>query len=131
VEAELHLALEDELYQIRLKYPRYSSVHVGGLCLTRRDFNRPMISGVANPDLVLLADNNGNFILRVSAGKGEVARGGRGELRLNIRGLSPLFTGLYTPQQLQFSGFLEASDQSLAIATQIFAGSSPWMPDFF
>lgn len=91
VEAELHLAVQDEL----------------------------------------LADNNGNFILRVSGGSGEVTRGGKGELRLNIRGLSPLYTGLYTPHQLQFSGFLEASDQTLATATKIFAGSVPWLADFF
>lgn len=79
----------------------------------------------------LLTDNNGNFILRVSGGSGEVTRGGKGELRLNIRGLSPLYTGLYTPHQLQFSGFLEASDRVLATATKIFAGSVPWMADFF
>lgn len=79
----------------------------------------------------LLSDNNGNFILRVSGGSGEVTRGGKGELRLNIRGLSPLYTGLYTPHQLQFSGFLEASDRVLATATEIFALSVPWMADFF
>lgn len=79
----------------------------------------------------LLTNNNGNFILRVSGGSGEVTRGGKGELRLNIRGLSPLYTGLYTPRQLQFSGFLEASDRVLATATEIFAGSVPWMADFF
>ncbi|MGA9377355.1 MAG: GNAT family N-acetyltransferase [Phormidium sp.] len=79
----------------------------------------------------LLTNNNGNFILRVSGGSGEVTRGGRGELRLNIRGLSPLYTGIYPPHQLQFSGFLEATDQVLATATEIFAGSIPWMADFF
>ncbi|MFB2894944.1 enhanced intracellular survival protein Eis [Aerosakkonemataceae cyanobacterium BLCC-F50] len=79
----------------------------------------------------LLSDNNGNFILRVSGGSGEVTRGGKGELVLNIRGLSPLYTGLYTPRQLQFSGFLEASDRVLATATEIFALSVPWMADFF
>ncbi|MBE9227723.1 GNAT family N-acetyltransferase [Phormidium sp. LEGE 05292] len=79
----------------------------------------------------LLTGNNGNFILRVSGGSGEVTRGGKGELQLNIRGLSPLYTGLYTPHQLQFSGFLEATEKALATATQIFAGSVPWMADFF
>lgn len=79
----------------------------------------------------LLTDNNDNFILRVSGGSGEVTRGGKGELRLNIRSLSPLYTGLYTPHQLQLSGFLEATDRAIATATQIFAGSVPWMADFF
>lgn len=79
----------------------------------------------------LLTDNNGNFILRVSGGSGEVTRGGRGDLQLNIRGLSPLYTGLYTPRQLEFSGFLEGSDRVIATATEIFASSVPWMADFF
>jgi predicted acetyltransferase len=79
----------------------------------------------------LLTGNNGNFILRVSGGSGEVTRGGRGDLRLNIRGLSPLYTGLYTAHQLQFSGFLEATEKALASATQIFASSVPWMADLF
>lgn len=91
VEAELHLAVQDEL----------------------------------------LSENNGNFVLRVSGGRGEVIKGGKGELQLNVRGLAPLYTGLFTPHQLQFSGFLSATDNALFTATQMFAGSEPSMPDFF
>lgn len=80
----------------------------------------------------LLPDNNGRFILSVSEGRGEVTRGGRGELQVNIRGLSPLFTGLFTPDQLQVIGQIEATTAlALSTATQIFAGSEPWMPDHF
>jgi predicted acetyltransferase len=79
----------------------------------------------------LLPENNGNFILSVSGGRGEVTRRGKGELHLNIRGLAPLYTGLYTPSQLQVSGYLEATDNAVLAATQIFAGAEPWMPDFF
>jgi predicted acetyltransferase len=34
----------------------------------------------------LIAENNGRFILSVSNGRGEVTRGGKGELKLDIRG---------------------------------------------
>lgn len=79
----------------------------------------------------LLAENNGKFILSVANGRGEVTSGGKGELQLDIRGLAPLFTGLFTPHQLQVTGKLEATESALAAATQIFAGVSPWMADFF
>lgn len=79
----------------------------------------------------LLPENTGRFILTVAQGRGEVTKGGRGELRLNIRGLSPLYTNLFTPQQLQAIGQLEATSTALSAATQIFSGPEPWMPDHF
>lgn len=79
----------------------------------------------------LLPQNNGRFILAVSQGQGEVVDGGRGELQLDVRGLSPLYTGLLTPHQLQANGYLEATADALVVATQIFAGPEPWMPDHF
>jgi len=79
----------------------------------------------------LIAENNGKFILSVSNGHGEVARGGKGELKLDVRGLAPLYTGLFTPHQLQLVGQLDATETAISTATQIFAGLSPWMPDFF
>ena len=79
----------------------------------------------------LIAENNGNFILSIANGRGNVAKGGKGELKLDIRGLAPLYAGLFTPQQLQLMGKLDATDTALEIATKIFAGSSPWMADFF
>ncbi|HEY9632111.1 MAG TPA: GNAT family N-acetyltransferase [Coleofasciculaceae cyanobacterium] len=79
----------------------------------------------------LLPENKGRFILRVSEGRGEVTRGGRGELQLDVRGLAPLFTGLLTPYQLQLTGQIKASDSAVAVATQLFSGSEPWMPDKF
>lgn len=79
----------------------------------------------------LLAENNGRFVLTVANGCGEVTKGGKGELQLEISGLSPLYTGLFTPYQLQLTGQLQATETALSVATQMFAGSSPWMPDFF
>ena len=79
----------------------------------------------------LIAENNGKFILSIANGCGNVAKGGKGELKLDIRGLAPLYTGLFSPQQLQLAGKLDATDKVLSTATQIFAGTSPWMMDFF
>jgi predicted acetyltransferase len=79
----------------------------------------------------LIAENNGKFILSVANGRGEVTKGGKGELQLDIRGLAPLYTSLFTPQQLQIAGKLQGTETSLDTATQLFAGSSPWMADYF
>jgi predicted acetyltransferase len=79
----------------------------------------------------LLLGNNGDFVLKVSGGRGEVTKGGKGDLQLDIRTLAPLYTGLFTPGQLQLAGKLECSDITLAIANQIFSASEPWMPDKF
>ena len=79
----------------------------------------------------LLAENNGRFVLAVSNRSGQVSRGGRGELRLDVQGLSPLYTGLLTPHQLQSIGQVEATDIALSVAAQLFSGPEPWMPDHF
>jgi predicted acetyltransferase len=79
----------------------------------------------------LLLENNGKFVLTVSDGRGEVTKGGNGDLQLDVRALAPLYTGLFTPYQLQLMGQISATDVALTIATQLFTGSEPWMPDKF
>ena len=79
----------------------------------------------------LIAENNGNFVLSIHNGCGNITKGGKGELKLDIRGLAPLYTGLFSPQQLQLAGKLDGTEQAISTATQIFAGTSPWMMDYF
>ncbi|MBN3899568.1 MAG: GNAT family N-acetyltransferase [Nostoc sp. NOS(2021)] len=79
----------------------------------------------------LLTGNNGKFILSVANGRGEVIKGGKGELQLDIRELAPLYTSLFTPYHLQQAGKLHGTETAILAATQIFAGASPWMADFF
>ena len=79
----------------------------------------------------LIPENSGKFILSIADGCGTVTKGGKGELQLDIRGLAPLYSCLYSPQQLQLAGRLFAKETAIFIATQISAGVSPWMPDFF
>ncbi|MFN6534759.1 MAG: enhanced intracellular survival protein Eis [Nostoc sp. EkiNYC01] len=79
----------------------------------------------------LLDANNGKFILSVANGCGEVTKGGKGELQLDIRELAPLYTSLFTPYHLQVAGKLHGTQTAISTATQIFAGASPWVADFF
>ena len=79
----------------------------------------------------LIAENNGKFILSIHNGSGNITKGGKGELKLDIRGLASLFTGLFSPQQLQLAGKIDGTEQAISTATQIFAGTSPWMMDYF
>ncbi|MCT7967549.1 sterol carrier protein domain-containing protein [Laspinema sp. D1] len=78
-----------------------------------------------------MSENNGKFILTVSNGRGEVTPGGRGDLHLDIRGLAPLYTGLFTPHQLYLNGHLQGTPTALSVATQLFSGPHPWMADMF
>ncbi|MDJ0697493.1 sterol carrier protein domain-containing protein [Mastigocoleus sp. MO_188.B34] len=79
----------------------------------------------------LILDNSGKFILTVADGRGKVIKGGRGELKLHISALAPLYSGLYSPQQLQIAGKISAPEGAIFAATQLFASVSPWMPDLF
>jgi predicted acetyltransferase len=60
-----------------------------------------------------------------------VRAGGRGELRLDVRGLAPLFSGLVAPADLAVAGLVEGPAAALDVAQRLFAGPEPWMPDFF
>jgi predicted acetyltransferase len=83
----------------------------------------------------LIETNNGKYIVSVANGCCEVIKGGKGELKLDIRDLAPLYTGLYSASQLQLMGRLKVNDntntKTIAIASHIFASTSPWMADFF
>jgi predicted acetyltransferase len=64
----------------------------------------------------LLSANNGLYVLRVREGHGELARGGRGTVDLDIRDLAAVYTGL------------AGGDRGLRLA---FAGHPPTCVDFF
>jgi predicted acetyltransferase len=52
-------------------------------------------------------------------------------LQLDVRTLAPLYTGLFTAQELQQMGQIKATDRAITVATQLFTGSQPWMSDKF
>ncbi|MEJ7654791.1 MAG: sterol carrier protein domain-containing protein [Chloroflexia bacterium] len=75
--------------------------------------------------------NNGRFVLAVSGGRGAVREGGEGRLKLDVRGLSQLYTGYLSAQELQMTGYIEGDGRDLSRADAVFAGPTPWMPDEF
>ncbi len=79
----------------------------------------------------LLPQNNGRFVLQISGGTGRVRKGGQGRLKLDVRGLAPLFTGHLSATQLALAGLLEGTEADMALASAAFAGPSPWMSDGF
>ncbi len=79
----------------------------------------------------VLPANNGHFVLHVADSRGQVAKGGRGELCIDVRGLAALYSGHLSPGELQATGYLEGGEHALACAGSIFAGPAPWMSDIF
>ncbi len=79
----------------------------------------------------VIPQNTGAWTLTVGDGVGRVAPGGRGDLRIDVRGLASLFTGFQTPQRLVQAEFASGDEGTLRLAEGIFAGSVPWMRDAF
>ncbi|MEO1521391.1 MAG: GNAT family N-acetyltransferase [Cyanobacteria bacterium J06633_2] len=78
-----------------------------------------------------LEANTTSYVLTVEKGRGTVQTGGRSDTQLTIRALASLYSGRHHPQKLKWLGWLTGPDDSLAIAAQIFAGSPPWIAEFF
>ncbi|MGN6756710.1 MAG: GNAT family N-acetyltransferase [Thermomicrobiales bacterium] len=79
----------------------------------------------------LLPANCGNFVLRISAGRGDVVCGGTGQLRLDVRALAALYTSFLTAEQLASIGALAGSMADLALASLVFAGPPPRLVDAY
>jgi predicted acetyltransferase len=80
----------------------------------------------------ILPTNEGRYVLRVAKARGELAQGGRGDVRLDAGAFASLFTGYATPEVLARAGRLAgepgASRAALAAA---FAGPTPFMLEQF
>ncbi|MGF1538119.1 MAG: enhanced intracellular survival protein Eis [Elainellaceae cyanobacterium] len=81
-------------------------------------------------DAVLPA-NHGNWMLSVSNGRGTVTPDGEPQLTLTVDALASLYAGLLSPAQMRQAGLLNGTEAAMAIAASLFAGPSPWLPDFF
>lgn len=86
-----------------------------------------------------LPANYGRFVLKVADGKAKVSEGGRGDVRMNVRGFASLYAGHCSPHDLLTMGLLEVAsrkssheaDAILATLGGVFAGPSPWLGDIF
>jgi predicted acetyltransferase len=79
----------------------------------------------------VLPPNNGRFLLEVADGRSRVEKGGRGDMRIDVRALATLYSGYMSPHQLRTAAALEATEPALATCAALFAGPAPWMPDMF
>ncbi|MFH1143514.1 MAG: GNAT family N-acetyltransferase [Candidatus Eisenbacteria bacterium] len=80
----------------------------------------------------VLAHNNRRYRVEVSRGKAQVRRGGRGQIKLDIRGLSALYSSHLPAGELaRLTPHLSASPAQLAALQAIFAGPTPWMAEGF
>lgn len=75
--------------------------------------------------------NAGRLVLSVADGAADVRKGGRGRMRVDVRGLAALFTGFAGARELAATGLVEGPDTVLRLADAAFAGPAPWLPDFF
>jgi predicted acetyltransferase len=79
----------------------------------------------------LIKRNAGRFVVRVADGTASVKKGGGGRIRVDIRGLAPLYTGHFSAEQLVLTGLLDGDDNDLAAASAVFAGPAPGMGERF
>jgi predicted acetyltransferase len=77
-------------------------------------------------------ENQGNFVLRVKGGRGELASGGRRGPALSIGAFSSLYTGWASAEMLLRAGRLSGgSEAQRAALDAAFSGPTPWMVDEF
>lgn len=80
----------------------------------------------------VLAHNAGRFQLEVAGGRAQVRRGGRGLVKMDIRGLAALYSAYLPANELRaLTPYLEANPAQTAILQSIFAGPAPWMAEGF
>jgi predicted acetyltransferase len=78
-----------------------------------------------------LPGNTGGWTLELADGRMKVKRGGKGGAKLDVRGLAAMYSSSLGPAQLRTAGLLNGTDKNDDALAAMFAGTAPWMPDFF
>ncbi|MEW6281002.1 MAG: GNAT family N-acetyltransferase [Candidatus Eremiobacterota bacterium] len=78
----------------------------------------------------LIPDNRGPWRVEIRDGQAQVETGGKGRLKVGIRGLACLYGGFFTPWQARAAGLLDGPDEELARLEGVF-GSPAAMVDGF
>ncbi len=128
----LLLLLPEQTYQVKLLFHWMMRVLDVPAALEARGYPQG-VSGTIHFEVEddLFPDNRGSFILEVSGGTGHVRRGGNALMRLDIRAFASLYTGFLSPEALRSVGALVADDATVRLATTLFCGPSPALPDMF
>lgn len=80
----------------------------------------------------VIPENAGRWVLTVEGGRGRAQRGGRGDVRCDVRALASAYTGFLSPRALALTGQMEGDEPALDALGAIFGGrGTPWMTDFF
>jgi predicted acetyltransferase len=79
----------------------------------------------------LFPENAGRWVLCVADGAATCERRGRGDLRIDVRGLASLYSAWAGPGDLATSGLADGPPAAMAAAAAAFAGPVPWMADHF
>lgn len=124
-------ALRDRRHEIRVT--DYWMVRVCDVERALGSRGYPRVEATLDLDVAddLVSENSGRFRLRVRDGRATIERGGEGTFRVDVRGLSALYTGFHDARTLAALGDVDASEGDLAVADAIFAGRAPAMSDFF
>ncbi len=93
----------------------------------------PCVTSTAHLDVRddVLPLNHGRFVIEVADGHARVRRGGKGSIRIDVRGLAAIYTGYLSPLDLRATGYVDAGDRELRCLAPVFAGPAPWMPEIF
>ena len=76
-------------------------------------------------------ENAGRWTLHVAEGRGRLARGGPGDVRLDVGALASLYTGFAGTAALVRSGRVAGDPTALARLDACLAGRVPWMAENF
>lgn len=79
----------------------------------------------------ILAGNNQRMVLNLRDGRGIVAPGGRGDVRIDVRGLAAVYAGFYSSTELRMAGYLDGEEDGAALLAAACAGPASWMRDPF
>lgn len=123
-------ALTEQSYEIELRIDWMSRIVDVRAALEARGYP----AGVATKlhlDVYddVLEQNTGKFVLDVCEKKGRARPGGRGDLRVDIRGLATLYTGHLSARELLATDRVSGTDAAIEAASAIFAGPSPWLSE--
>jgi predicted acetyltransferase len=79
----------------------------------------------------IIPENAGCWVVSIEDSSAHVERGGHGTLRMDIKGLAPLYTGMMSPAELQRVGWIEGEEFALMAAERPFLGPTPWIVEMF